>query len=85
VIEKKTENGGGFSGGGGGGGSIINSCSAFGNIDNDTKCNVDIFDFNTLVLNWGNINTGNISDLNKDGIVDILDFNILMLNWTGTL
>ena len=71
--------------GGGSSGSSSNSCSLLGNINGDTKCSVDIFDFNLLMLNWGSTSVGNASDLNKDGIVDILDFNILMLNWTGTL
>ena len=74
-----------FTGGGGGGSVASKVCSAVGNINGDSKCSVDIFDFNLLMLNWGSTVTGNVADLNNDGIVDILDFNILMLNWTGTL
>ncbi|MFA5934742.1 MAG: hypothetical protein WC827_02565 [Candidatus Paceibacterota bacterium] len=72
-------------GGGSTGGGSTNTCNLVGNIDGDRACDVDIFDFNLLMLNWGSTVSGNKADLNKDGIVDILDFNILMLNWTGTL
>ena len=82
---KDTTNDTGGSTGGGGGSVSSNSCTLLGNVNGDTKCSVDIFDFNSLILNWGSTSVGNSSDLNKDGIVDILDFNTLMLNWTGTL
>jgi hypothetical protein len=82
VVEKKIVNNGG---GGSSGGGSVNRCTLIGNIDGDTACDVDIFDFNLLMLNWGSTVSGNKSDLNKDEIVDILDLNILMLNWTGTL
>ncbi|MDD4803957.1 MAG: hypothetical protein PHN69_02175, partial [Candidatus Pacebacteria bacterium] len=86
VQEKKSTIDNGGSTGGSSGGSISpRSCSIVGNINGDTKCSVDIFDFNLLMLNWGSTVIGNTADLNKDDIVDILDFNILILNWTGTL
>ena len=41
----------------------------------------DILDFNLLMVNWGNINSGNVADVNKDNKVDLLDFNMLMVYW----
>jgi hypothetical protein len=72
-------------GGSSGGGSVGNTCKLIGNVDGDDACDVDILDFNILALNWGSTISGNVADLNKDGIVNILDFNILALNWTGSL
>lgn len=72
-------------GGGSGGGLVAPSCSNIANINNDSKCSVDILDFNILMFNWESVVSGNVADINNDGIVDVLDFNLLMLNWTGTL
>ena len=51
-----------------------------GDINRDKK--VDIFDFNLLIVNWGDSPKNRKADLTKDGKVDILDFNTLMVNWT---
>lgn len=51
-------------------------------IDTNKDDKVDIFDFNTLMVNWASTVGGNIADFNGDGAVDILDFNSLMIYWT---
>jgi hypothetical protein len=80
--------GGGGSGGGGGGGYYMPAVSTpqtalsalSGDTNKDNK--VDIFDFNILMINWGNTNSGNSADFNNDKKVDIFDFNLMMVNWT---
>lgn len=52
-----------------------------GDINNNNK--VDIFDFNTLMVNWGNSPANLAADLDGNGKIDIFDFNLLMVNWTG--
>ncbi|OGG38786.1 hypothetical protein A2127_01355 [Candidatus Jorgensenbacteria bacterium GWC1_48_12] len=52
-----------------------------GDINKDDK--VDIFDFNLLMVNWGNSPANLNADLDGNGKVDIFDFNLLMVNWTG--
>ena len=49
-----------------------------GDANSDNK--VDIFDFNTLMINWGKTGS-NLNDFNSDNKVDIFDFNLLMVNW----
>ena len=68
-------------GGGGGGGGVITTPSTSGNdFNNDGK--VDVFDFNTLISNWGATGaTKAMGDANGDGAVDIFDFNLLIINW----
>ena len=50
--------------------------------DTNKDGKVDILDFNTLMVHWGETVSGNIADCDSDGIVDILDFNLLMVHWT---
>lgn len=50
-----------------------------GDIDSNGK--VDIFDFNTLLTNFGQTGSNNPADLDKNGKVDIFDFNILLTNF----
>ena len=64
-------------GGGGGGGATVTYKT--GDIDKNSK--IDIFDFNTLMVNWGNSPANSAADLDKNGKVDIFDFNLLMVNW----
>lgn len=52
-----------------------------GDINKDNK--VDIFDFNTIMVNWGNNPANLAADLDGNDKVDIFDFNLLMVNWTG--
>ena len=66
--------------GGGGGGGITQPNVIIGDANNDGK--VDIFDFNRLMIQWGNTGTNNTADFNNDGVVDIFDFNRLMIHWT---
>ncbi len=49
----------------------------------DINCNgtVDIFDYSTLVTNFGKSGTGIPGDLNNDGIVNLFDYNILVTNF----
>ena len=63
----------------GGGGVSYPFPSKTGDINHDG--NVDIFDFNSLMINWGVTGVGVAGDLNNDGTVNLLDFNLLMINW----
>ena len=74
--------------GGGGGGSYtppstptpLSSEAKKADANNDNK--IDVLDFNTLMVNWGNTGT-NVADFNGDSHVDIFDFNYLMIYWVG--
>ena len=52
-----------------------------GDTNDDNK--VDILDFNTLMVHWGETGISNIADFSGDSVVDIFDFNILMVHWTS--
>ncbi len=69
-------------GGGGGGGGIVTTPST-SNLDFNIDGNIDVFDFNILMANWGTISGASTStgDADGDGDVDILDFNLLIVNW----
>lgn len=50
--------------------------------DVDHNNSVDIFDYNSLLTNFGKKNQSGVSgDLDNDGDVDIFDFNILLTNF----
>ena len=51
-------------------------------IDTNQDGKIDIFDFNSLMINWGKKEENNIADFDGNGQVDIFDFNLLMINWT---
>ena len=51
-------------------------------IDTNNDGKVNIFDFITLMANWGKTGSNNTADFNSDGKIDILDFVLLMANWT---
>ncbi len=51
-----------------------------GDINKDNR--VDIIDFNTLMVHWGETIADNIADINNDNIVNIFDFNLLIINWS---
>lgn len=51
-------------------------------VDANKDGKIDVLDFNTLMVNWGNTSVGNVADFNGDGKVDVFDFNLLMINWT---
>lgn len=58
----------------------FNSTSAIqGDINKDKK--VDIYDYNTLLSDFGKEGQGIASDLNSSGKVDIFDYNILLENF----
>lgn len=55
---------------------------------------VDIFDYNSIMVNWNKVTTisqnipkidrckaSNAADVNCDGRIDLLDFNIIMIYW----
>lgn len=42
---------------------------------------VDIFDFNTLVTDFGKTGIGLAADFNQNGRIDIFDFNTLVTNF----
>jgi len=50
-----------------------------GDLDKDRD--VDIFDYNILIENFGNTNCGNIADIDGNCKVDIFDYNILVENF----
>ena len=52
--------------------------------DLDQDGDVDIFDYNILIENFGNTNCGNVADINSDCKVDIFDYNILVENFGRT-
>ncbi len=72
--------------GGGGGGGNISAYSLLSadaqRVDANKDNKIDVLDFNTLMINWGKTESGNIADFNGDGKVDVLDFVMLMVNWT---
>jgi lysophospholipase L1-like esterase len=49
--------------------------------DIDGNGNVNIFDYNILLTNFGKTGTGIQGDLNNSGKVDIFDYNILLTNF----
>jgi len=49
--------------------------------DLDKDGDVDIFDYNILVDNFGNTNCGNVADIDEDCDVGIFDYNILVENF----
>jgi len=51
------------------------------NGDLDRDGDVDIFDYNILVRNFGNKDCGNQADIDGDCDVDIFDYNILVRNF----
>ncbi len=71
------------SGGGGGGGGSYSPPPSYETGDTNEDGKVDILDFNSLMIHWGETTTNNIADFNNDNKVDIFDFNSLMINWTG--
>ncbi len=50
-----------------------------GDLDND--CDVDIFDYNQLLTEFGKTQSGLISDIDSNGKVDIFDYNALITNF----
>ena len=50
-----------------------------GDIDNNGK--VDIFDYNSLLTDFGKVQPNLPTDLDKDGKVGIFDYNILLTNF----
>ena len=64
---------------GGGGTTTPPPSYEIGDINKDNK--VDIFDFNLLMVNWGDDPANSAADLDGNGKVDIFDFNLLMVNW----
>ncbi len=75
VSAPTLEDSGGSSGGGGG-------SSRRRNTSNTNSSQVfTIFDFNTLIIHWGEVGPNNPADFNNDNVVDIFDFNLLIVNW----
>ena len=74
--------GGGTSSSGGGGGGTPPTETIAQKVDMDNNSKVDVLDFNTLMVHWGETGLNNIADINSDGEVDVFDFNLLMINWT---
>lgn len=57
---------------------VVSGATLTGDIDGDGD--VDIFDYNILVSEFGAIG-GSPTDINNDGKVDIFDYNILVENF----
>lgn len=49
--------------------------------DTDGDNDVDIFDYNILLTNFGQTGSNNPGDIDKNGRVDIFDYNILLTNF----
>lgn len=92
-----TTPGGGGGGGGGSNGAVAAapapapapapvcgrpSLAASKRADTNDDGKVNILDFNSLMVNWGRTNTGNVADLDLNCKVDLFDFNSLMIYWT---
>lgn len=45
---------------------------------------IDILDFNTLMVHWNDTSEDNPADVNGDESVDVFDFNLLMVYWGAT-
>ncbi len=80
VVPTPVSNGGG--GGSGGGGSLPPRYPTH-SIDGNGDGKVNLFDFNSLMANWGSLGAANKADYNGDGNVDLTDFNLLMVGWNG--
>jgi hypothetical protein len=61
------------------GGYVPSATYTTGDIDKDGA--VGVFDFNLLMVSWGNNPANSATDLDNNGKVDIFDFNLLMVNW----
>lgn len=90
ATSNSVSSGSGGGGGGGGGGyytpavTIINPLSATAQkVDSNNDGQIDLLDFNKLMIDWGSTGSGIVSDFDNNGSVDILDFNLLMINWTS--
>ena len=59
--------------------SSVSAQGLQGDLDNDGD--VDIFDYNILVRNFGNTTCGNQADIDGNCKVDIFDYNILVRNF----
>jgi len=53
-----------------------------GDIDGDND--VDIFDYNALIENFGSVDCGNVADIDGNCKVDIFDYNLLVENFGKT-
>lgn len=42
---------------------------------------IDILDFNTLMVHWNDTSEINPADVNHDQSIDVFDFNLLMVHW----
>lgn len=52
--------------------------------DFDTNRTVNLFDYNTLLTNYGNTSCGNQADANKDCKVDLFDYNQVLTDYGKT-
>lgn len=59
--------------------TLTSTLSRPGDLDEDGD--IDIFDYNVLLENFGSTNCGNVADINMDCSVDIFDYNILIQNF----
>jgi len=44
---------------------------------------IDVLDFNSLIVHWGETGSAVVADFDGNGVVDVFDFNSLMVNWTA--
>ncbi len=49
--------------------------------DIDGNGAVDIFDYNTLLTNFGKTGSGILGDIDSNGVVDIFDYNLILTNY----
>ena len=44
---------------------------------------IDVLDFNSLIVHWGETGSAVVADFDGNGSVDVFDFNSLMVHWTA--
>ncbi|MDO8552223.1 MAG: hypothetical protein Q7S01_01685 [bacterium] len=82
------------SGGGGGGGGTTNTTptvtptvtaltAAQKVYDTNNDNHIDVLDFNSLMVHWGEKGATVVADFDGNGTVDVFDFNLLMVHWTA--
>ena len=51
--------------------------------DTNSDNRIDVLDFNSLIVHWGEKGSSVVADFDGNGVVDVFDFNALMVHWTA--
>ena len=51
--------------------------------DTNSDARIDVLDFNSLIVHWGETGSAVVADFDGNGSVDVFDFNSLMVHWTA--